>query len=145
MNNLVYLLTIHKFWSSFGINKINEILGFQTSMVPLFESNAYASTVNLFPEWLLLSYFIYLVLERYVSWSNVKMTIISGLAGAIIYVVPSPWPQFIFQLFIIIMGIILSMSIKSNSNNKLTVSLVFTAVTIILMILIKLKWVSDDN
>jgi fluoride ion exporter CrcB/FEX len=65
-------------------------------MVPLFEANAYASFVNLFPEWLLLSYFIYLVLERYVSWNEFKMMIISGLLGALIFIIPSPWPQFIF-------------------------------------------------
>ena len=96
MNNLVYFLTINKFWNSFGLNFINEILGFETNMVPFFEANVYTSFINLFPEWLLLSYFIYLVLERYVNWSGLKMIIISGLSGAIMFVIPLPWPQFIF-------------------------------------------------
>lgn len=96
MNNLVYFLTINRFWNSFGLNFINEILGFETNMVPFFEANVYTSFINLFPEWLLLSYFIYLVLERYVNWSGLKMIIISGLLGAIMFVIPLPWPQFIF-------------------------------------------------
>lgn len=90
----------------------------------------------------MLGYFVYLVAERYYAASGFGLVVAAGLFSAGVFVVPLYWPQFIFELAIVAVGLLMA---QSNKVNKLTIPLVFTAINLLFMVLIKMRWANYDS
>lgn len=112
------------------------------------EENAYESFITLLPEWLMFGHLIYMIIQRYCSWPTLSVLFLSGFSSASLFFMASGQPQFIFELSIVLFGLVLSGVVRSKNSQKLTIPIVFTAINLILMVIVKARWLyyaQDSN
>ncbi len=110
---MIVYLTVNKALSTLGIDKASQMFGIGQGIVSIIEDSVYSSQIYLFPEFLLLAYFIYLIFERYIGWGSFKLLVSSVLTSSLLYFMPSPSSQYIFVLSIVVIGLTLTIGNKS--------------------------------
>lgn len=71
----------------------------------MYQGNVYDSLVGMFPEWIYLSFYVYLSVGRFVELGKVKVGVLAaGFAGLGLCVL-SGWMQFGFGLVVVVTGL----------------------------------------